>query len=415
MSFRGSPFAFDSPARAIDALCAELQASRSDSERVPLHEATGRVLAQDVALDRDSPPFDNSMMDGYAVRRADLPSAGTFRMEVSGEARIGQAPPRMQPGAATRIATGAPIPIGADLVLPRERVREGTEPVREIEGSVDPANPPRIGEHVRRRGENARAGSIVLCAGECLSPAGIGTLASVGCRQPVLRARLRVAVLVTGEELVSAQAEPGPHAIRDSNGPALVAALGSRRWIETGPSLHEGGEAETLVRRLRDLADAQDAIVISGGISMGHRDPVRAALETLGARCIFHGLPQRPGKPVLGATLDQAGRRLAILALPGNPLSAMVCCERIVIPVLARLAGAHRPAPPAVRIARTDGRSLSMWWHRLVRIGTDGSAELVELQGSGDIPAGGRSDGFVELPPGETGASGDWPFHAWPR
>jgi molybdopterin molybdotransferase len=416
MSFRGSPFAFESPARAIDALCAELGDGIVLQERVPLPDCIGRILAAEVALDRDSPAFDNATMDGYAVRAADLPEAGGFRMRVAAEARIGQSPPLAFAGAAIRVATGAPLPEGCDLVLPRERLRELPDgaAVEWIEGSIDATQAPRTGDHVRRRGENAKAGAIVLRRGECISMASIGTLASVGCHAPAVRARVRVAIVTTGEELVAAHETPGPHAIRDSNGPALAAALATRRWIHPILSVHEPGDERALAARLGELAATHDAILVCGGVSMGHRDPVRAALEALHARVVVHGLPQRPGKPVLGAVLPSAGRRVPVLALPGNPLSALVCCERLAIPVLARLAGGRPPAIPAVTLDRVDGRTLPMWWHRLVQIDARGRAHLVDLQGSGDVPAGGRADGFVELPPGESGASGCWPFHAWP-
>ena len=416
MLFRGSPFAFESPAHAIEALCADLGATRIGDERVSLSEAVGRFLAERATLDRDSPAFDNAMMDGYAVRASDLPRSGDFRVPVVAEARIGQAPPTARAGTAIRIATGAPLPAGCDLVLPRERVRERPDGVKvdSIEGTIDAAHPPRQGEHVRRRGENAKAGSPVLQPGECLSMASIGALASVGCHRPLVRARVRVAIVTTGEELVAASETPGPWTIRDSNGPALAAALSARRWIHATPATHEAGDAAALTARLDQLAATHDAILICGGVSMGHRDPVREALESLQARVVFHGLPQRPGKPVLGAAIAHADGPRAVLALPGNPLSALVCCERLAIPVLARLAGGRLSPTPAVALERVDGRSLPLWWHRLVRLGADGRAQLVDLQGSGDVPAGGRADGFVELPPGESGASGCWPFHAWP-
>lgn len=416
MSFRGSPFAFESPARAIDALCAELGDGLVLQERVPLADCIGRFLAEAVALDRDSPAFDNAMMDGYAVRASDLPATGGFRLQVEAEARIGQPPPHAPAGAAIRIATGAPLPVACDLVLPRERVRELPDgaAVQWIEGSIDATHAPRTGDHVRRRGENAKAGSVVLRGGECLSMASIGTLATVGYHTPAVHARVRVAIVTTGEELVSSSETPGPYAIRDSNGPALVAALAARRWIHASTSSHEPGDEHALAMHLGELAASHDAILICGGVSMGHRDPVRTALEALHARVIFHGLPQRPGKPVLGAVVPHAGRSLPVLALPGNPLSALVCCERLAIPVLAKLANGRLPATPAVMLDRADGRTLPMWWHRLVRIGADGRAHLVDLQGSGDVPAGGRADGFIELPPGESGASGCWPFHVWP-
>ena len=419
MSFRGSPFAHESPAQAIEALWSALEPAwrRPAPERVALAQARGRHLAEDIALDRDSPPFDASAMDGYAVRVADLPREGAFGLAVRSESRIGQAPPALVPGTAVRIATGAAIPEGADAVIPRERVHEmpdGQEPMR-IEGSIDASSVPRPGDHIRKRGEHAAAGSVIARCGDPLTASSIGALASAGHTNPLLHARLRVQILVTGEELVPAEAAPDAFTIRDSNGPALLASLASRAWLHAHTPMHEPGDARALATRLRAIAAENEAIVTCGGISMGHRDPVRQALESNGARVVFHGLPQRPGKPVLGAVITRPdGSAIPLVALPGNPLSAMVTCERLVVPLLARCAGGRPTHAPGVRLAASDGKSLPLWWHRLARLLPDGRVELVDLQGSGDIPASARADGFVELPPGETGASGNWPFHAWP-
>jgi molybdopterin molybdotransferase len=232
--------------------------------------------------------------------------------------------------------------------------------------------------------------------------------------------RLRVAIITTGDEIVPAPASPSAYQVRDSNAPSLRAVLASQGWIDARAPEHAGDEGE-LPGLLGHACARSDAVVLTGGVSMGHRDPVRGAVESLGAEIVFHGLPQRPGKPMLGAVLRRAGSAPAIpiFGLPGNPVSALVTCTRIVLPALAARAGARRtPAgciPRFVRIANPDGRTLDLWWHRLVRLAVDGAgqpaAELVDARGSGDIVAAGMSDGFIEQPP--AAASALVPFYAW--
>lgn len=448
MGFRGEEFAFQSPSEAVDALIARLQLPPSppgEPNLVPLDRAVGRILAQSICIDRDSPAFDHSAMDGYALRFADLAdhaatsptglpsplplsaSASTIRLSVVGESRIGNQPPAMpSPGipAAIRIVTGAGLPAGSDCIVKREDVTEYAEagnPVRSGAGagvaaiSITPSVLARLrpGDNIRRRGENAREGDVVLGRGSTINAACIGLLAAIGATSIVATPRVRVAIITTGDELVPPGQSPSPFQIRNSNAPALHAILAAKNWLEVAGVVHVRDEGPALEEHLHSAAASADAIVLTGGVSMGHRDPVRAAVESLGARIIFHGLPQRPGKPMLGAVaprhLDTGSRasargELPIFALPGNPISAMVTCTRIVLPVLAAMAGAKR-LPPAisprlVTISNPDGKSLELWWHRLAALEPDGSARLLPALGSGDIVAGGRSDGFVELPPG---------------
>lgn len=465
MGFRGQDCAFDSPAAAVAGVVARLAGAGASRppEAVALDAARGRVLAGEVRSDRDSPAFDYSAMDGYAVRAADVEAAirradagGSITLAVVGESRIGAAPPVL-PGApngagmgaapagvgggAIRIVTGAAIPLGADAVLRREDVIEhaaegsaASAPRGErivsisIAPSVTAKGGVRVGDHIRRRGENARAGETVLAAGTVLTAAALGTLAAVGCVRPRVHPRVRVAVITTGDELVSPEATPGAYQIRNSNAAVIRAVLGAHAWIEVvtrpdGSVMHAGDEEGALDAVLEAAIRDADAVVLTGGVSMGHRDPVRAAVERVGAEIIFHGLPQRPGKPMLGAVVRRAGGassgvRVPVFGLPGNPISAMVTCTRIVLPVLAALAGAAAAirAPRLVPLANPDGKTLGLWWHRLVRInavGGAGEAELIDGRGSGDIIAGGRSDGFIEVPP-STAAHGAAPARSMP-
>ena len=471
MGFRGQDYAFDSPAAAVAGMISRLAdaGAARPPETVAIDAARGRVLAEDVRADRDSPAFDYSAMDGYAVRVADVEAVwrsaeagASITLAVVGESRIGAAPPVLpsEPhcagvgAAAIRIVTGAAIPQGTDAVVRREDVVEHAAEGRaasatvgervtsiSIAPSVTAKGGVRPSDNIRRRGENARAGEMVLAAGTVLTAAALGTLAAVGCVRPRIHPRVRVAVITTGDELVSPEATPGPYQIRNSNAAVIREVLGSHAWIEVvtrpdGSIMHTGDEESVLDAALEAVIREADAVVLTGGVSMGHRDPVRASVERVGgigggsdAEIAFHGLPQRPGKPMLGAVVCRDGganaeERVPVFGLPGNPISAVVTCTRIVLPVLASLAGAAAGlgAPRLVRLANPDGKTLDLWCHRLVRINILGEAELIDGRGSGDIIAGGRSDGFIEVPP-NTAAHGAAsaqatpalvPFYPWP-
>lgn len=431
MGFRGEAFAFDSPAEAIAAMVARVRAGARGprTEAGALETVLGRVLAEPIVTPRDSPPFDYSAMDGYAVRVADVAEAGaSVTLTVVGESRIGTEPPAMptRPGV-VRIATGAGIPDGANAVVRREDVDEheaagqGGAPgaaVSSVSLSPKVISGLSPGDNIRRRGENARARAMVLNIGSVLTSAAIGTLASVGAASPRVYARPRVAIITTGDELVPPGATPGAYQIHDSNAPTIRAALSAHPWINVVSIARTRDESDRLIDALCAALAAADAIILTGGVSMGHRDPVRAALEQLGTQVVFHGLPQRPGKPMLGGISPRLGASIPVFALPGNPVSAMVTCVRIVLPVLASLAGITRwPPAPRVAIANPDSKSLELWWHRLVRVNAHGDAELVDGRGSGDIVAGGRSDGFIEVPPASIAGekpTGLFPFYPWP-
>lgn len=419
MEFRGQPFAFDGPAAALEALRAAVPAGRRPW---PVHEtaladARGRFLGADAHADRDSPAFDQSVLDGYAVRMAEA-KAGDF-LPVWGESRIGLAPPPMTAGTgAVRVSTGSAVPEGADAVIGREHVEEALDGAASggIRLRASALIGLQCGGNIRRRGENLRAGAPVLTAGAWLGAAQVGALASIGRHAVPVKAAVRVHLLATGEELVDCRDDPGPFGTRDSNGPTVGAILCSRSWIHLERSLRIRGEPAEIDASILQAGLHAHALVVTGGASMGHRDPVRAAVERAGARIVFHGLPQRPGKPTLAAVLDRPdGPPLLVLGLPGNPLSAAVTAERLAVPALAGLCEGRLPQPPLVPMAEDDGRTLPLWWHRLVRIDEAGQARPIDSRSSGDAPSAGGSDGFVEIPPGAR-AGPDRPvrFHAWP-
>lgn len=396
-----------SPAAAIALL---LDAVREvETERAALADVAGRTLAEDLRSDRESPALDVSAMDGYALRWSDRERC---ELPIVGEVRIGTAPQPLPENACLRIVTGAGIPAGADLVLRREDVEESPERIR---WSVDCGRALRSGENIRRRGENAPAGELIVAAGAPITPALVGALANFGLVRPLVRRRIRVAVLSTGDELVpAATTSPEPWRLRDGNGPALAALLGSAPWIGEVIARRVADEESALDGAVRELLGSADALLLTGGVSMGHRDLVPASLARNGVRTLFHRVPQRPGRPVLGG-ITADGR--PVLGLPGNPVSVLVTARRMAWPALARRAGAPvgEATPDAmVRVVRPDAKSLPLWWQRLVRACGPDTVEFADTRGSGDVVGAARSDGFVEMPPNAHGA-GPWPFYRWTR
>jgi molybdenum cofactor synthesis domain-containing protein len=239
----------------------------------------------------------------------------------------------------------------------------------------------------------------------------MAAMATFGAARVSVYRRVRVGVLVTGDELLPPEARPQPWQLRDANGPALTATIAGRPWCELRDCRHVADEPEPMSAALHELLRDCDAVFVTGGVSMGGRDHVPAVVRAAGAEVIFHKLPQRPGKPILAA-VGAAGQ--AILGLPGNPVSVMATARRFGTPALAKRAGLAdpAPAPPAVALTHDDGQRLNLWWYRPVRLTAAGLGELLDIRSSGDVAATARSDGFIELPPGD-GGPGPWPFYVW--
>lgn len=411
-----------SPQAAIDAVCARVIIL--PTETVALANSCGRVLAKTLHADRDSPALDLSSMDGFAIKISDalemaseigLPVATTSK-QGQHEARIGHAPIAMPVAHAVRIVTGAPIPLGSDAVVRHEDVSRVGNHVRL---TIDPASI-KNGANIRRQGENAKSGAEIAPAGLMISAATIGALASFGVSQVQVHRRVRVAIVITGDELVSIDGNPQPWEVRDSNGPVLQALLGTRAWIEIVSCAHAVDDANSLTAILAQAMKSADAVILTGGVSMGHRDFVPQVVTQLGAETIFHKLPQRPGRPMMAAVRPASATNATclILGLPGNPISVMTTARRLGIPMLGAIAGLSRHAlAPAKRVLASDDHStLAMWWFRLVgeRLGTDGCSELHLLsgKGSGDVATAATSVGFVEIAPDKT-TNGLQDFYAW--
>lgn len=397
----GDGFSIDSPAAAVAALCQRLQTV--STEVVDLEACTGRVLAEPLISDRPSPPLDASTMDGYAVRAADLANS---RLAVAGDAAIGAAPGNLPAGACLRIVTGAPIPEGAEGVVRREDVIEHDGAIELKPGVLRNFVP---GMSIRRRGENAPIGTIIAEVGTLISPAVAASLATFGVSQPRVHRRIRAGVIVTGDELVAPHESPEPWQIRDGNGAALLAMFAGFAPLAPVELRRVRDQENDIQRAAAELLERCDALFFTGGVSMGHRDFVPSVLKVLGAETVFHRVPQRPGRPVLGAITP---RGQPVMGLPGNPVSVLVTARRMAVPVTERLAGMTPRNPPAVGLGGPDGKTIPLWWYRLVRVLSQGDAKLIDNRGSGDVAGAARADGFIEIPPNKSGP-GPWPFYSW--
>lgn len=305
-----------------------------DAVTCSLLDGRALVLAEDVLADADLPRFDDSAMDGYAVRHADV-SALETRLPVCGEAAAGSVPAPLAPGHAMRIFTGAPLPEGADTVVVQENTtREGDDVVvREA---------PRPGANVRRRGSDVRAGERVLARGTPLGAGEIGLCAALDRASLRVHRRPRVAIVRTGDELRAVGSSPAPGRIVDSNAYALAAQLseiGAEPWV-----LEPAPDRVDVIQSRIEQALGADCVLTVGGVSVGEHDHVREALERAGVDVRFHKVALRPGKPLL------FGMRtgVPVVGLPGNPVSAMVTCEVFVKPGLRRMLGRRAPYPVLV-------------------------------------------------------------------
>ena len=368
-------------------------------ERVPLTGALHRVLAEDVDSPRDMPPWPASSMDGYALRSADVAAASTAapaQLRVAARVPAGAMAERpLRPGEAFRIFTGAPVPEGADAVVPQEDVREEG-------GRLVVSTRVEAGAFVRPRGEDMRRGERVLERGRVLSAADVGLLATVGRSMVSVIRRPRVGVLSTGDELVDLGGRIGPGQIPNSNSYSLMAQV-----VEAGAEPVSLGIArdrlEDIEARLR-WGLGCDLVMSSAGVSVGEHDFVKDALARLGAEQHLWLVDMRPGKPVAFSTIPQEGKgALALFALPGNPVSAMVTFELFVRPAILRMAGhtrLHRPVVTARALAPIGNRDRRRGYLRVTLTAEGGGygARLTGTQSSGVLRSMVAADGLAVVP-----------------
>lgn len=389
---------------AVSATCA------AQSETVSTFDALGRVLAEDVCSLLDVPPADNTSMDGYAMRAADVPAVGTV-LPVSQRIPAGVVGQPLQPGTAVRIFTGAQVPPGANVVVMQEQCEavagDGLGAVRV--NLVPPA-----GQWIRRRGEDVQRGAVVLAAGTRLTPAALGLAASVGAATLKVARRPRVAVFSTGDELVMPgevlpeQMRPG--AIYNSNRytlRGLVQAMGCEvQDLGIVPDRLDATRAA-----LRAAAASCDLIITSGGVSMGEEDHLRPAVQAEGRLDLWQ-IAMKPGKPLaFGAVRREDGSEAWFMGLPGNPVSSFVTFLLTVRPVLLRLQGAHAeswalrsyPLRAAFDWPKPDRRREFV----RARVNAEGAVELFPNQSSGVLTSAVWADGLVDIAAGQVIARGE--------
>jgi len=363
------------------------------SRVVPLQEALGLTLAEPVVADRDFPPTDRSAMDGFAVRAADCAAAGRS-LSVTGEVRAGQDADAAFVGAgeAVRIFTGGVIPRGTDAVVMVELTED------DIASSIvlvkERAEP---GQHIRRRGEDLRAGETVIEAGTVVRAAEVAALAAVGCTRVNVVRPPRAAVISTGDEVVEADAAPAPHQVRNSNARMLLAQLQSMRVEARYVGIASDANAALDAMIAEGLA--ADVLILTGGVSVGAYDLVGAALIRAGCEVLFHNVAMRPGKPIVAATRGGC----LVLGLPGNPVSAFTGFHVFVQPALRKLMGDPEPVAAPLRAAllaplrRKPGR---LTYHLARLSWRDGKPIVAPVvsASSGDVLSLVRANAFIVSP-----------------
>ncbi|MBC3195000.1 molybdopterin molybdotransferase MoeA [Pseudonocardia sp. C8] len=381
------------------------------AETVPLAEASGRVLAADLTAGVALPPFDNSAMDGYAVRAAELAGAsGEAPVDLpvaadipAGRTDVGP----LEPGTVARIMTGAPVPAGADAIVPVERTDAGTERVR-ISAAPEP------GAFVRRAGEDTAAGAVLLTAGTVLGASQIGLAAAVGRPELPVRRRPHVLVLSTGSELVPPGEPLAPGQIYESNGTMLAVAV-----REAGATAEQLSFVPDDVEKFRavlaeKVSDGVDLVLTSGGVSAGAYEVVKEALTGHGVE--FGKVAMQPGGPQGCGRLDLGGATVAVVTLPGNPVSSLVSFEVFVRPALRAAAGHPAPVRPVVT-ARLAGGLTSVPGKRQFRRGVldAASGTVAEIGGAGShlIAALARADCLIDLPAETTSVADGDPVAVW--
>lgn len=393
-------FAFSGPLmriEAAEALIQERVTPVAEVETVPLAEARDRVLAHDIVAPLDLPPFDNSAVDGYAVRHADLAESGETRLRIIDRLMAGRAAGRaIGKGEAIRIFTGAPMPAGADTVFMQEDTREEDATVIVPPGLKRGANSRTAGEDVRR-------GALLLPAGRRLGAQHLALAAGAGIARLAVRRRINVAIFSTGDEIVDPGAPRPPPALYDANR-YLLAAMLERLGARVTDVGILADDPQTVAQALHRAAASHDLVLTTGGVSTGEADHVRATVEAIGT-LVFWRVGIKPGRPVAMGVVPGAtpGSGAAFAGLPGNPVAAFVTFARIVRPLLLRLAGAlpepliALPVRAGFAYKKKEGRR--EYVRVTLRRAADGMFEATKYpqDGAGVITSLTETDGLVEL------------------
>lgn len=372
------------------------------TEVVALDRAGGRILAQKIFADRPYPPFNRVAMDGIAIRHASW-HTGTTRFRIASTQLAGEAPHALgDPASCIEIMTGAALPQGCDTVVRYEDFDLDSDTA-----SIRSDVVVRAGQNIHTAGSDCSDGALVLDQGVTLGPTHIAALASVGAPEVVVSTSPRLAILATGNELVAVDGPVLPHQIRQSNGHAVYAALKQRGYQDIRLE-HSPDDEDALRDRLRGLLDQADVVVVSGGVSDGKSDLVPKLLGELGINEVFHKVRLKPGKPFwFGTSADGQ----PVFGLPGNPVSALVCLYRFVLPSLTACEGASQRFREVASLTALPRRK-NDFTHFLPVRREGNAAHPVPSNGSGDFLSLLQSDGFVEVAQ-DVSVMDSVPFYSW--
>jgi molybdopterin molybdotransferase len=364
-------------------------------ESLPLAQCHGAVLRENIYAERDQPPFDRVAMDGIAVASAAL-AGGARSLRVAGTQAAGS--PQMaleRPDDCIEVMTGAVLPRGCDCVVPVEKIEvaHGSARLAEPKACTPDLN-------VHKRGSDSRQGELLVAAGSRLRAAEIAVAASAGMARVRVSSQPAIMVISTGDELIDPGEPITDYQVRRSNSYGIAAMLRDRGFTRVGDD-HLLDDPELLRRRLRLHLDTHDALILSGGVSMGRFDLVPRALDELGVREVFHRVAQRPGRPMW---FGVGPRGQAVFGLPGNPVSTLVCLTRYVLPALNEAMGLKSAAPEKIALATVVEHPPALTGFLPVKLEVDDWGRTWAVprptNGSGDFVALVGTDGFVELPPG---------------
>ena len=375
-----------------EALQAVLAASPAfPAETVAAGEATGRVLQQIVRAERSQPPFDRVMMDGIAFAWSDY-DGGQRKFPIQAMQAAGDEVLILESGHCIEIMTGAALPANANCIVPVERISVADE-AAEIEADYEVT----VNRFIHAHGSDFAKGAHLLTPGKRISPLDIAIIASCGetevevARDPVIR------VISTGNELVAAGEPIGPHQIRSSNGPAIVSLLNSHGYKRTEHD-HIADDVDALRTRLVAHLEDADVLVLSGGVSMGKADYVPQVLSDLGVERVFHKVSQKPGKPMW---FGKGPREQLVFALPGNPVSALVCCRQYVITALNKASSVTETPPEFAALASNISFKPALTCFQPVKLLSSATGQIlampVKTNTSGDFASLSATDGYVEL------------------
>ncbi len=358
------------------------------AESVSVADATGRILAESIKAERDQPPFDRVTMDGIAFAES-----GERSFPIQGMQAAGDEVMTLEPGKCIEIMTGATCPIGADCIVPVERIS-----VADGVATLEDGYEVKAGRFIHRQATDYEKDAELLKPGSRVAAMDIAVIASCGytevqvAKDPVIR------VISTGNELVPAGEPIEDHQIRMSNGPAVISLLGENGYRRCSDD-HIPDDVDTLRSKLEKHLSEADVLILSGGVSMGKADYVPEVLDTLGVDVIFHKISQRPGKPMW---FGKGPQGQLVFALPGNPVSALVCCRQYVVPSLMRASGRKTMPPEFAVLASNVSFKPDLTCFQPVRLTSTTTGQTIAMtvktNTSGDFAALSGTDGYVELP-----------------